>query len=289
MIKGLVLAAGEGKRMGEVKQLMKINGYPLVVWAIMNLRHAGVEEICVVLGKDADHIAEVLEPWEVKVVRNENYSSSDMFTSIKLGLQEIKDASAVVVLPADNPLIKVETLMSLLHSFEQSDASVIYPMYQEQQGHPPIIRSAVFEDILTSKEDGGLRKVLERHDTKAVRIIVDDRGTVMDADTKEDFEALEAHGKNNFGVALSVCDDMASELGFYEEDRDQALLEAVEAMELGKEKIMAGEGCDLIMEMNIAYIRYLIQDDKGVEKEWVGLLEKSGYYRLKKQVNSIVN
>ncbi|MBN2221313.1 MAG: NTP transferase domain-containing protein, partial [Vallitaleaceae bacterium] len=213
-------------------------------------------------------------------VINDKYETNDMLSSVKLGIAELEDADAVFLLPADNPFIKVNTLLSLQKQFENEDSSILYPVFAEKKGHPPLIARTLFVDIQSYVQEGGLRQILAMHEDKARCIPVEDQGIIIDADTQEDFATLELYGRKNFGISLSLCDELATELGFYEEDRDQALLEAVEAMEKGKVQIEDGQGCDLIMDMNLAYIHYLIQEDKAVEKEWIALLEKKGYIKV---------
>ena len=91
MISGIVLAAGTGSRFGRTKQLVPIDGIPLVLYAVTALRDAGVDEIVVVTGHDADAVEAVL-PDGVRPVRNPAFRDGQA-TSLAAGLHALDPAT----------------------------------------------------------------------------------------------------------------------------------------------------------------------------------------------------
>ena len=98
---GIITAAGLSSRMGDFKPLLKINGLPMIVHTVLSMQNAGVSPVCVVTGYRGDEIKSALNGYDVVFAENEDYASSDMLTSIKLGLEKIKKSDGFFLLPGD--------------------------------------------------------------------------------------------------------------------------------------------------------------------------------------------
>jgi CTP:molybdopterin cytidylyltransferase MocA len=94
MISGVVLAAGTGSRFGATKQLVEVEGKPLVRHPIDALREAGVDELFVVVGHDQDAVRTAV-PADVKVVSNPDYRDGQA-TSLAAALHAVDDTSEAV-------------------------------------------------------------------------------------------------------------------------------------------------------------------------------------------------
>src|SRR5438552_627977 len=104
MISGIVLAAGEGSRFGGTKQLEMYTGRALAKHPIDTQSHAGVDELIVVTGHEADEVeAALVLPSLGRFVRNPGWRDGQA-RSLSAALHEIDDSSeAAVVLMADQP------------------------------------------------------------------------------------------------------------------------------------------------------------------------------------------
>ena len=85
MLMAVVLAAGEGKRMGEIKQLLDWQGEPLLRHTVRNVLAGGFAQVRVVLGAYAEAIAPVLEGLEIELIYNPDYAQGQS-TSLRAGL-----------------------------------------------------------------------------------------------------------------------------------------------------------------------------------------------------------
>jgi molybdenum cofactor cytidylyltransferase len=73
MIAGLILAAGESRRMGRDKALLTFRGRTFIENILQNLRAAGIERVTVVLGHHADLIQSKVNLASAQVVVNPDY------------------------------------------------------------------------------------------------------------------------------------------------------------------------------------------------------------------------
>ena len=101
----VVLAAGASTRLGRAKQLIDIEGEPLLRRATRRVLATGPEDCIVVLDHDAERIGKVLDGLDVRVLRIRD-ADTGMAASLRAGLISL-DAScagALVVL-TDQPLV----------------------------------------------------------------------------------------------------------------------------------------------------------------------------------------
>ncbi|MCP4632433.1 MAG: NTP transferase domain-containing protein, partial [candidate division Zixibacteria bacterium] len=116
----IVLAAGEGSRIGMPKAMLRINGRCFLERIIDTLIIAGIEEIIVVLGAEAENIKSMTDLSIVNVVINENYQDGQ-FSSLQCGLDELEFPGDVLVFPVDHPLVMPKTVSTIVDSISNGD------------------------------------------------------------------------------------------------------------------------------------------------------------------------
>src|SRR5207253_5508497 len=82
---GVVLAAGSSTRMGSPKQLLPIDGRPLLELVVARACASSLDEVLVVLGANADAILGRIDLGRAAVVRNPDHASG-MASSLRAGL-----------------------------------------------------------------------------------------------------------------------------------------------------------------------------------------------------------
>jgi uncharacterized radical SAM superfamily Fe-S cluster-containing enzyme/CTP:molybdopterin cytidylyltransferase MocA len=200
----LVLAAGYSSRMGEFKPLLPIGSSTAIERAIDVFLAAGIADVTVVTGHRAEDLRSVLQRKGVREVFNPDFDKG-MYSSVVAGARSLRlGVSACFVLPADMPLVLPGTVQSLASAFGKVPASVLYPMFQERRGHPPLIRRDVLEEALQAEPADGLRGLLARR--RAVREIeVADEGIHLDMDTPADLDRLRALAEAITGSVCPIC------------------------------------------------------------------------------------
>ena len=105
MISAILLAAGESKRMGKLKQLIPFGRSTILEETVNNLLNSKVSEVIVVLGARAGEVTEKIARKPVQTVVNPDYQQG-MSTSLIAGLRLIDSkARALMIALGDQPFI----------------------------------------------------------------------------------------------------------------------------------------------------------------------------------------
>jgi molybdenum cofactor cytidylyltransferase len=88
------------------------------------------------------------------------------------------------------PLVKPETIQKMLRVYNSTEHDIIYPVYKEHRGHPPLISRKLFPVIKNWDGCGGLREVLSKFQQFVAQVEVMDEGILTDMDTPEDYIKL---------------------------------------------------------------------------------------------------
>lgn len=185
---GVVLAAGESRRMGTPKQLLPFGDRTILERVVDTLLAAGVGEVIVVLGHLADRMREVLGERPVKTVVNERYRDG-MLSSIKSGVQAIgMEFDAVLFALGDQPHIESAIVRQLISQYRAGTEGIVIPRYGAKKGHPIIVNLPKYrEAILNLPEHVGLNALMQEHaaDVRLLDVVTED--VIRDIDVPEDY------------------------------------------------------------------------------------------------------
>ena len=186
-IAAIVLAAGYSTRMQAFKPLLPFGDSTMVEQVITTLRSVGLETIRVVVGWQAERLIPVVERDGVLWVQNLRYPEG-MYTSVQAGVRELPgQVKAFFVLPVDMPLVRRSTLRQLLAAWDVRTKGILYPVWNGQRGHPPLIDARYISEILAAPASVGLRSILARHSEDARNIECADPGILRDLDAPEEY------------------------------------------------------------------------------------------------------
>lgn len=187
-IVAVLLAAGEGRRMGGPKALLRIAGTTFLARAAALLGRPGVDSVVAVLGHEADRVAaEGRVGAEVTLLVNPRYGEG-MLTSVLRGLDEAeaRGAQAILLHPVDHPLVDPGTVDRVVAALE-SGAVIAVPSHEGRRGHPAGFASAAWPALRSAPAERGARAVLADHPEWVVHV-PGDPGCVAGIDTPEDYE-----------------------------------------------------------------------------------------------------
>ncbi|CCO09208.1 nucleotidyltransferase family protein [Desulforamulus hydrothermalis] len=205
-IAALILAAGFSSRMGTFKPLLQLGNITIIERVVTTFRCAGITDIKVVIGHRASEMRKVLYTLPVDAIENRDYARG-MFSSVKAGVKAIKPgADAFFLLPTDIPLIQPRTLDQIVQAFQSHRAGVIYPCFDGERGHPPLISTFYIEKILSWSGEGGLRSLMRGWETESMDLEVNDQWILMDMDTPEDYHRIQdMYGKTIYQRNRNAC------------------------------------------------------------------------------------
>jgi nicotine blue oxidoreductase len=186
-VAGLVLAAGEGRRLGQPKALLEISGERLVDRAVRVLHEAGCTPVYVVAGAAplGDVAARAAGP--VQVIENPDWSTG-MGSSLRRGLAAVSE-KAVVVMVVDTPGIGVAAVRRLVEAFV-AGASVAVATYGGAPRNPVLIASEHFPEVdALAVGDVGARAFLAARPDVVTAVECSDVADPADIDTLDDLSA----------------------------------------------------------------------------------------------------
>lgn len=183
-VRGLLLAAGAGRRMGGPKALLRDeSGTSYVERAVRVLRDGGCDAVTVVLGAAADEVRPLVAHLDVAATVAEDWAEG-MGASLRAGLADpsLADADAVVVGLVDLPDVGPKVVGRLLERVPPTPDALARAAYDGQPGHPVLLGRAHWAGVVATAEgDRGARDYLR--DNPPVLVECGDLATGRDVDT----------------------------------------------------------------------------------------------------------
>ena len=128
-IAAIVLAAGEGKRMGSgiPKQYMLIKSRPLVYYALKAFEESTVDEVILVTGEDEiDYCKEyIVDRYHFNKVTKIVPGGWERYASVYFGLEAIEDADYVLIHDGARPMINAELVQKCIYYVKKYRACVV--------------------------------------------------------------------------------------------------------------------------------------------------------------------
>ncbi len=210
----VISAAGLSSRMGDFKPLMKLGGVPNLIRQIRVLRSCGVSPVIIVTGYRAAEIGrEVREafPGEMDssliLVHNPEYANTQMLDSVRLGLAEVGEKTeGILIVPVDIPLFSAFTVKKLQETFrEDEEHSLFIPRFEGVSAHPLLLHREQIPSLLSWCGDEGLRGFCRDSESLTAFVDTPDRGSALDADTREEYQILEAEWEDRMAPSEETC------------------------------------------------------------------------------------
>ncbi|MFC5752447.1 nucleotidyltransferase family protein [Actinomadura rugatobispora] len=181
---GVLLAAGEGSRLGRPKALVELDGERLVDRGVRTLREGGCSPVLVVAG------AAQVEVIGAVVVPNPGWRTG-MGSSLRAGLAALPPGCpAVVVALVDQPRVTPEAVRRLIEAYHLG-ARVAVASYHGRPRNPVLIAREHFAAAAEAAEgDAGARSFLRAHPELVTPVPCADVAAPDDIDTPADLEAF---------------------------------------------------------------------------------------------------
>jgi molybdenum cofactor cytidylyltransferase len=194
-VAGIILAAGESTRYGEVKQLLDWRGEPFVRAVAKTALEAGLSPVTVVTGANAEKIESVLKDLDLQIAYNTEWKSGQG-SSIRTGILSIqppprsgqRGVGGAIFLLVDQPQITTSVIRALVEKHAEGLYPIVAPMVIDQRANPVLFDRYMFDDLLSIEGDVGGRAIFHKHRVEYLPWH-DDR-LLLDVDTPEMYQRL---------------------------------------------------------------------------------------------------
>jgi molybdenum cofactor cytidylyltransferase len=209
-IPAIVLAAGRSTRMGRAKATLPIDDRDTFLNRIVRtFRDAGVDDVVVVLGHEAEEISAALNDCAAsdvsqdagrvaqgfspayRIVVNANYDRGQL-SSLQAGLAAVDrpGVNAILMTLVDVPLVSASTVRAVLDRYRATGAPVVRPVSGARHGHPILIARTLFDALRRADAETGAKPIVRAHASLEGDVAVDDEGAFTDIDTMAEYERV---------------------------------------------------------------------------------------------------
>lgn len=162
---GLILAAGQSRRMGAENKLIKPwRGKALLRHCVDAALKSALSELLIVTGHQADEVKSIL-PSELLTIHNP-LSEQGMATSLVAGIKQLDDHAAMMVLLGDMPMVSSQNIDALIDVYANNNdpEKIVIATCNGKWGNPVIFPPKYREELLQLSGDRGARNLLRENE-----------------------------------------------------------------------------------------------------------------------------
>ncbi|MEA2086763.1 MAG: nucleotidyltransferase family protein [Candidatus Caldatribacteriota bacterium] len=191
MIYGIILAAGEGKRMGKVKLTLPLGDKQLIEWVLQAAKLTPLDKYFLVVRPEDKDIIKIGKSWGAEIVLNPDFRKG-MSTSIKKALLKIntQEAEGFFLILGDQPLITPKIINKLMKSFSPGKGEIVVPYFKDKRGNPVLFDICWKDELMAVTGDVGGRVLIKSHPEKVKRVNISEETILFDIDREEDYEKM---------------------------------------------------------------------------------------------------
>ena len=188
MINAIILAAGESRRMGKLKPLLRFKDKTFLDEIISVLKLSDVDRITVVLGAEAQTIKKSVDLSGTNIVVNKEYQKGQL-SSLIAGIEDVpEETKAILVCLVDSPFITQEVVNKTIRKFKETNSPIIVPVFNKQRGHPTLFSRSLFNELANAPEEQGARHVIYSNEEKILELETCESGILIGINTPEDYK-----------------------------------------------------------------------------------------------------
>jgi molybdenum cofactor cytidylyltransferase len=189
-VTAVVLAAGDATRFGSPKQLAVLDGRPLLQHPLDALAAAGVDDVVVVLGRQAPAI-EAAIAWHAERRVVNGRPEDGLAGSVGVGLQAAGEngaTEAALIVLGDQPGVRPDVIAAVVGAAASTDRPIVRPRYEADGApNPVLVRRSAWPLAMSLEGDRGLGPLLASHPELVAEVPV--TGDIPDIDTPADLSA----------------------------------------------------------------------------------------------------
>ena len=191
MIKAILLAAGQSKRLKSENKLTKLyKKKPLINYSLKKLYKSKINKIIIVLGHQHKEVKKIIKKNKKNIfIYNKNYKKG-MASSIKVGLKKVsRDDKGFIIVQSDMPFIKTSDINKIYNSIKLKKYLVYVLKFKEKIGNPIGFDLSLTKKFKNIKGEFGAKFMVKRLKDSTKFIKINSAKSFKDFDKASDFRA----------------------------------------------------------------------------------------------------
>ena len=191
MIKAILLAAGQSKRIKSENKLIKLyKKKPLLSYSLKALHKSKVNKVIIVLGHQQNEVKKIIKKNKKNIFSFNKDFRKGMASSIKVGLKKIsKNDKGFIVVQSDMPFIKSSDINKIYNSIKSKKFLVHVLKFKNKVGNPIGFDILTVNKFKRIKGDFGAKFMVKRLKNETKFIKINSLKSFKDFDKASDFRA----------------------------------------------------------------------------------------------------
>jgi len=189
VIKAILLAAGQSKRLKSENKLIKLyKKKPLINHSLNALHKSKVNKVIVVLGHQKKELQKIIKKNNKNIFTYNKEYKKGMASSIKAGLRKLnKKDKGFIIVQSDMPFIKSSDINKIFNSIKSKKYLVHVLKYRNRVGNPIGFDISIMKKFKKIKGDVGAKFMVKRLKKETKFIKVNNLKSFKDFDKVSDF------------------------------------------------------------------------------------------------------
>ena len=189
MIKAILLAAGQSKRLKSENKLIKLyKKRHLINHSLKALHKSKVNKVIIVLGHQHKEVKKIIERNKKNIfLYNKNYQKG-MASSIKVGLKKVsRNDKGFIIVQSDMPFIKISDINKIYNSIKLKTYLVHILKFKNKIGNPIGFDISLIKKFKNIKGEFGAKFMVKRLKNRTKFIRISSAKSFKDFDKASDF------------------------------------------------------------------------------------------------------
>jgi len=190
VIKAILLAAGQSKRLKSENKLIKLyRKEPLINHSLNTLQKSKINKVIIVLGYQHKEVKKIIKKNKKNIfVYNKNYKKG-MASSIKAGLKKVtRNDKGFIIAQSDMPFIKTSDINKIYNSIKLKNNLVHVLKFKNKIGNPIGFDLSLTKKFKNIKGKFGAKFMVKRLKNRTKFIKISSAKSFKDFDKTSDFK-----------------------------------------------------------------------------------------------------
>ena len=193
-IGAVIAAAGKSGGYKIYDKMKSVDGIQVLRQMILNFKRAGVDEIVLITGYQAEQVEKKLAKLGAVFLRSEDYEKEEMITSAVRGMNYLKPrCEKFFFCPAGVSLFTEDTVRVLMQKAKENEndhEKVYVPVWEERKGHPILMDRSMIDQFTSYEGEGGLKGAMDVLNVERIFVPVEDNGVAIYSGQGEPFREI---------------------------------------------------------------------------------------------------